>query len=174
MTDLFDLTDRVILVTGATGTLTGSVANYLASQGARVVYLGRNQQKLDASLEKCRSITPAAQCLGLVADVLDRPALERARDIILDKWGRIDGLLNGAGGNMPGFFLGDQNRRLLTNEDGSLTARGSLIAQNTPFGRFGEPHELHGGIHYLLADASKFVTGTVLAVDGGFSAFSGV
>lgn len=104
MTDLFDLTDRVILVTGATGTLTGSVADYLASQGARIVYLGRNQQKLDAALANCRSITPTAQCLGLVADVLDRPALERARDVILDKWGRIDGLLNGAGGNMPASF----------------------------------------------------------------------
>ena len=75
---------------------------------------------------------------------------------------------------MPGFFLGEQNRRLLTNEDGSLTERGKLIVQNTPFGRFGEPEELHGAIHYLLADASRFVTGIVLAVDGGFNAFSGV
>ena len=75
---------------------------------------------------------------------------------------------------MPGFFLGDQNRRLLTNDDGSLTERGRLIVQNTPFGRFGEADELHGAIHYLVADASKFVTGTVLAVDGGFTAFSGV
>ena len=75
---------------------------------------------------------------------------------------------------MPGFFLGEQNRRLLTNEDGSLTERGKLITGNTPFGRFGESDELHGAIHYLLGDASKFVTGTVLAVDGGFSAFSGV
>jgi NAD(P)-dependent dehydrogenase (short-subunit alcohol dehydrogenase family) len=75
---------------------------------------------------------------------------------------------------MPGFFLGDQNRRLLTNEDGSFTERGRLIVQNTPFGRFGEPDELHGAVHYLLADASRFVTGTTLAVDGGFSVFSGV
>lgn len=75
---------------------------------------------------------------------------------------------------MPGFFLGEQNRRLLTHEDGSITERGKLIFQNTPFGRFGEADELHGAIHYLLADASKFVTGTTLAVDGGFCAFSGV
>lgn len=273
MSSLFDLTDRVVLVTGATGALAGSAADYLAAQGARVVYFGRNQEKLDAALAKCRSITPDAQCLGLIADVLDRPALERARDTILEKWGRIDALLNGAGGNMPGatippdktfadldfdsfqqvvdlnlhgavlpslvftpammaggrgsivnyssvsapvavtrvvgysaakagvdnftrwlavdmarrtagnvrvnsimpgFFLGEQNRRLLTNEDGSLTERGNLIVQNTPFGRFGEADELHGAIHYLLADASKFVTGTVLAVDGGFTVFSGV
>ena len=63
---------------------------------------------------------------------------------------------------MPGFFLGEQNRRLLTNEDGSLTARGTLIVNQTPFGRFGEPDELLGAVHYLLADASRFVTGTVL------------
>jgi NAD(P)-dependent dehydrogenase (short-subunit alcohol dehydrogenase family) len=74
----------------------------------------------------------------------------------------------------PGFFLGEQNRRLLTNEDGSLTERGRLIVQNTPFGRFGEPDELHGAFHYLLSDASKFVTGAILPVDGGFLAFSGV
>ena len=273
MKNLFELTDHVVVVTGATGSLAGSAADYLAAQGARVVYLGRSQEKLDAALARCRALAPDAQCLGLVADVLDRPALEKARDTVLEKWGRIDALLNGAGGNqpgatitpdksftdldfdafqqvvdlnlhgtvlptlvftpalmasehgsivnyssvsassvltrvvgysaakagvdnftrwlsvdmakrtggkvrvnaiMPGFFLGDQNRRLLTNEDGSLTERGNLICQNTPFGRFGEADELHGAIHYLLADASKFVTGTILPVDGGFSVFSGV
>ncbi len=270
---LFDLSNRVFIVTGATGALAGSAADYLAAQNARVVYLGRTQEKIDAALAKCRSKTPDAQCAGYIADVLDRPALERVRDAVLEKWGRIDGLLNGAGGNMPGatispektfsdldfeafqqvvdlnlhgtvlpslvftpamveggrgsivnyssasapqaisrvvgysaaksavenftrwlavdmarrtegkvrvnallpgFFIGDQNRRLLTNEDGSPTARGQLIVQNTPFGRFGEAEELHGAIHYLLADASKFVTGTILPVDGGFVAFSGV
>lgn len=273
MNPLFDLTRRVILVTGATGTLAGSAADYLAAQGARVVYLGRSQEKLDAALAKCRAQSHSAECLGCVADVLDRPALERARDAVLEKWGRIDALLNGAGGNMPGatispdkkfedldfesfqqvvdlnlhgtvlpslvftpamvaggrgsivnfssasapqaitrvvgysaaksavenltrwlaidmarrtggqvrvnailpgFFIGEQNRRLLTNEDGSLTDRGDLIVRNTPFGRFGEAEELHGAIHYLLGDASRFVTGTVLPIDGGFGAFSGV
>lgn len=273
MNTLFDLTGRVVLVTGATGALAGSAADYLAAQGARVVYLGRSQDKLDAALARCRKSTPDAQCLGLVADVLDRPALEAARDAVLSRWGRVDALLNGAGGNMPGatiapdktfadldfasfeqvvdlnlhgtvlpslvfapvmveggrgsivnfssvsaplavtrvvgysaaksgvdnftrwlavdmarrtagavrvnavmpgFFLGEQNRRLLTNEDGSLTERGHLIIQNTPFGRFGEADELHGAIHYLLADASKFVTGSVMTVDGGFCVFSGV
>ena len=273
MNNLFDLKDRVILITGATGALAGSAADYLAAQGARVAYLGRNPAKLDAALAKCRAQTPDAQCLGLAADVLDRAALERARDAVLGRWGRIDALLNGAGGNMPGatispdktfadldfeafqqvvdlnlhgavlpslvftpamvaggrgsvinytsvsapqaltrvvgysaakagvenftrwlavdlalrtagavrvnavmpgFFLGEQNCRLLTNEDSSLTERGKLIVQNTPQCRFGQAEELHGAIHYLLADASKFVTGTVLAVDGGFTAFSGV
>lgn len=270
---LFDLTDRVIIVTGATGALAGSAADYLAAQRARVVYLGRRQDKLDAVLARCRTQTPAADCLGLVADVLDRPSLERVRDIVLARWGRIDGLLNGAGGNlpgatlppdktladidfsafqevvalnlhgavlpslvfappmtaggcgsiinyssvsspqaltrvagysaakagvdaftrwlavelgrrttgkvrvnavMPGFFLGEQNRRLLTNEDGSFTERGKLIVQRTPFGRFGQAAELHGAIHYLLSDASAFVSGSILPVDGGFTAFSGV
>lgn len=273
MTDLFDIKNRVYIISGATGALAGSAADYLAAQGARVVYLGRSQEKLDAALAKCRSITPDAQCIGCIADVMDRPALEKARDTVLEKWERIDGLINGAGGNMPGatippdksfsdldfesfqqvvdlnlhgtvlpslvftpamidagrgtiinfssvsspqavtrvvgysaskagvdnftrwlaidmarrtsgqirvnavmpgFFLGEQNRRLLTNEDGSLTDRGNTICANTPFGRFGNAEELHGAIHYLLADASKFVTGTVLAVDGGFVAFSGV
>lgn len=273
MNNLFDLTDRVFVVTGATGALAGSAADYLAARNARVVYLGRSQDKLDAALARCREKTPNAQCQGLAADVLDRSALERARDAVLERWGRIDGLLNGAGGNMPGatippektfsdldfdafqqvvdlnlhgtvlpslvfapammdggrgaivnfssvsapqvvtrvvgysaakagvenftrwlavdmarrtggkvrvnavlpgFFLGEQNRRLLTNEDGSLTERGDLVVRNTPFGRFGSADELHGAIHYLLADASKFVTGTILPVDGGFVAFSGV
>lgn len=273
MNTLFDLQGKVFVVTGSTGALAGSAADYLAAQGARVTYLGRSQEKLDRALAKCRESTPEAEVLACVADVLDRPALEAARDATLARWGRIDGLVNGAGGNMPGatigpdqsfsdldfasfqqvvdlnlngtvlptlvfsealadgdggtilnfssasspqavtrvvgysaakagvdnftrwlavemarttsgrvrvnavmpgFFLGEQNRRLLTNEDGSLTARGETIIANTPFGRFGEADELHGAIHYLLADASRFVTGTVLEVDGGFVAFSGV
>lgn len=270
---LFDLTGKVIVVTGATGTLTGSAADYLASQGARVVYLGRTQTKLDAALAKVRAAHPAAEVFAVQADVNDRPALEKARDAILAKWGRIDSLVNGAGGNqpgatitpdktfadldftafqqvvdlnlhgtvlptlvfvpallaagsatilnyssassaravtrvvgysaakaavdnftrwlavdlgkrtqgavrvnalVPGFFLGEQNRRLLTNEDGSLTARGETICRQTPFGRFGKAEELHGAVHFLLSDASKFVTGTTVVVDGGFGVFSGV
>jgi NAD(P)-dependent dehydrogenase (short-subunit alcohol dehydrogenase family) len=273
MKNIFDITDRVIVVTGATGALAGSVADYLASQKARVVYLGRSREKLDAALASCRATTPAAACMGLIADVLDRAALEAARDKILGEWGHIDGLLNAAGGNMPGatispgktfadldfdsfqqvvdlnlhgtvlpslifsqpmidggrgsivnfssastpqaitrvvgysaakagvdnftrwlgvemgrrtggkvrvnalmpgFFPAEQNRRLLANEDGTLTERGNQIIQNTPFGRFGKADELHGAIHYLLSDAAAFVTGTVLCVDGGFTAFSGV
>jgi NAD(P)-dependent dehydrogenase (short-subunit alcohol dehydrogenase family) len=273
MHDLFNLTDRVVVVTGATGALAGSAADYLAASGARVVYLGRTAGRMQAALARCHQQHPQAHCLGLLADVLDRPSLERARDSILEKWGRIDGLLNAAGGNMPGatiaqeqsffdldldafrqvgalnlegsvlptlvfgpamlkagrgsiinfssasvpqavsrvvgyssakaamenftrwlavdlarrtagavrvnallpgFFIGEQNRRLLTHEDGSLTSRGSAIIAKTPFGRFGRPAELHGAVHYLLADASAFVTGVVLPVDGGFGAFSGV
>ncbi len=74
----------------------------------------------------------------------------------------------------PGFFLTDQNRKLLTNEDGSFTARGQAVINNTPFKRFGDPEELTGALLFLLSDASLFVTGSQLVVDGGFSIFSGV
>ena len=74
----------------------------------------------------------------------------------------------------PGFFLTEQNRNLLTNPDGSLTARGQSIIQSTPYGRFGEPDELSGALIWLCSDASKFVTGIVVPVDGGFSVFAGV
>ena len=272
MTDLFDIAGRVFVVTGATGVLAGAAADHLAACGARVAYVGRSGDKLDATLARCRRRTPDADVVGVVADVLDRAALDRGREQVLARWGRIDGLVNGAGGNqpgatippektladldfaaleavvdlnlhgtvlptlafapammdgggsilnyssaavpaavsrvvgysaakaavenftrwlacdlgrrtagrvrvnalLPGFFLADQNRRLLTHDDGSLTDRGRLIVTGTPFGRFGRPEELLGAVQYLLSGASAFVTGSVLVVDGGFTAFSGV
>ena len=75
---------------------------------------------------------------------------------------------------MPGFFIGEQNRRLLTNEDGSLTERGQQVIDKTPFGRFGEADELHGTLHFLVSDAAAFVTAVTVPVDGGFTAFCGV
>jgi len=74
----------------------------------------------------------------------------------------------------PGFFIGKQNLRLLTNEDGSYTDRANTIINNTPMKRFGEAEELHGVTQWLLSDAASFVTGIVVPIDGGFSAFSGV
>lgn len=74
----------------------------------------------------------------------------------------------------PGFFVGNQNRKLLLNDDGSYTERGDTIIRNTPMKRFGEAEELNGAIHFLCSDAAQFITGTVLPIDGGFSAFSGV
>jgi NAD(P)-dependent dehydrogenase (short-subunit alcohol dehydrogenase family) len=273
MKKLFDLRNRVIVVTGATGTLAGSAADYLAGEGARIVYVGRSAEKLDAALMRCRKLHPSAECMACIADVLDRSSLEQAKESVLRDWGKIDGLINGAGGNMtgatiapdqtffdldlaalqevislnlqgtvlpslvfaqqmmksrsgsivnfssasvpqtvtrvvgysaakagvenftrwlavdlarrteggvrvnavlPGFFIADQNRRLLTHEDGSLTDRGQSIVQKTPIGRFGRAEELHGAIQYLLSDASTFVTGSVVTIDGGFGAFSGV
>lgn len=74
----------------------------------------------------------------------------------------------------PGFFITHQNRSLLTNKDGSFTSRGEAVIRNTPFKRFGEPEELTGALIWLLSDASSFVTGEVICVDGGFHIFSGV
>jgi NAD(P)-dependent dehydrogenase (short-subunit alcohol dehydrogenase family) len=75
----------------------------------------------------------------------------------------------------PGFFLTEQNRFLLTDEaSGALTARGQTIVDHTPMGRFGDPEDLLGAVLWLLSPASAFVTGAVIPIDGGFSAFSGV
>ncbi len=74
----------------------------------------------------------------------------------------------------PGFFIGEQNRRLLLNEDGSLTPRGQTIMTHTPMNRFGTPEDLIGATMWLVSPASAFVTGTVIPIDGGFSAFGGV
>lgn len=72
----------------------------------------------------------------------------------------------------PGFFITEQNRALLTNPDGSFSDRGNTIIAHTPFRRFGDPEDLLGTLHYLVSDASRFVTGTVAIVDGGFDSFS--
>jgi NAD(P)-dependent dehydrogenase (short-subunit alcohol dehydrogenase family) len=74
----------------------------------------------------------------------------------------------------PGFFIGEQNRRLLLHEDGTLTSRGQSILAHTPMNRFGTPEDLVGATIWLISRASAFVTGTVIPIDGGFSAFSGV
>lgn len=72
----------------------------------------------------------------------------------------------------PGFFITEQNRTLLVNPDGSMTDRSKTILAHTPFGRFGEPEELLGTLQWLASDASAFVTGTVVPIDGGFDSFS--
>jgi NAD(P)-dependent dehydrogenase (short-subunit alcohol dehydrogenase family) len=75
----------------------------------------------------------------------------------------------------PGFFLTEQNRFLMYDKDsGKLSARGNKILNGTPMGRFGEPEELNGAMLYLMSEMSRFVTGIVIPVDGGFSAYSGV
>lgn len=74
----------------------------------------------------------------------------------------------------PGFFIGNQNRALLINPDGSYTERSQKILNNTPMGRFGEASELVGAVLFLASDSASFVTGVVLPIDGGFSTFSGV
>jgi len=271
MKNLFDINDRIIVVTGAAGVLAGGVAQYLQEQGAHVVYLDLFQDKVDETLESARNISE--KCSGFACDVLNQEALDAVYEKVIAECGRVDALINGAGGNMPGatigpdkdvfdlkiddftkvldlnlkgtvmptmtfakafkkqgsgcvvnfssmasplaitrvlgysnakaavdnftrwmsaemalkygdgvrvnaiapgFFIGNQNRALLINEDGSYTERGQLVINKTPFRRFGEQNEVYGTIHFLVSDAASFVTGSVIPVDGGFSTFSGV
>lgn len=267
---MFDLKDRVIVLTGSTGVLASALATSLAKAKAKLFILGRNKNLL---LELKKSIERYTVVEYYVADVLERSELEAVCASIVKKTGRIDVLINAVGGNLPGavipdeksifdlsekdfddvvdlnlkgtvlpsivfgevlskqgsgsiinyssmtvdrvitrvvgysaakaamenftkwmavemalkfghgirvnaiapgFFIGKQNKSLLLNEDGSLTERGEKIIKNTPMKRFGKPEELNGAIHFLCSDSSKFVTGIVLPVDGGFSAYSGV
>jgi NAD(P)-dependent dehydrogenase (short-subunit alcohol dehydrogenase family) len=75
---------------------------------------------------------------------------------------------------MPVFFLGEQNRAMLVESDGNPTERGKTIIAHTPMGRFGEPDELVGTLIWLCSDAARFVTGAIVPVDGGFTAWNGV
>jgi NAD(P)-dependent dehydrogenase (short-subunit alcohol dehydrogenase family) len=74
----------------------------------------------------------------------------------------------------PGFFIGDQNRSVLINPDGSLTERSKKVIAKTPMGRFGDITELNGVVQFLCSEAAGFITGAIIPVDGGFSSFSGV
>lgn len=269
--DLFSLKDKVIIVTGGTGILGGSFVKGIAEAGGIAVILGRNAIVAEQRAKEIND--KGGKAFAVVADVLEETDLVKARDIILEKYGTIDGLVNGAGGNMPegvlqpdadifsmnmdgmkkamvlnlwgtiiptqvfgavmakkgngsivnissvsskqvitkvlgysmgkaavdcynqwfavevanrygdairmnaimpGFFLTEQNRTLLTNPDGSYTERGNLVVKNTPFKRFGRPDELIGALIFLLSDASQFVTGMQIGVDGGFTVFGGV
>jgi NAD(P)-dependent dehydrogenase (short-subunit alcohol dehydrogenase family) len=268
---LFSLKNKVIVITGGTGILGGSFVKGIADAGGTAIIIGRNAT---VGEQRAADVNAAGgKAFFVQADVMNEQGLVKARDIILEKFGTIDGLVNGAGGNMPegvlqpdadifsmnlegmrkamdlnlwgtliptqifgavmakkgggsivnissvssvqavtkvlgysmgkasidcytkwfavevanrfgdairmnsiipGFFLTEQNRTLLTQTDGSLTPRGNLVIQNTPYKRFGKPEELIGALVFLLSDASKFVTGMQLGVDGGFTIFSGV
>lgn len=269
MGELFDISGRVIVITGGTGVLGSVIATYLAGEGASVVILGRRKEAGEALVKKIRG--KGGEALFLETDVMDAAKLTQNREEILTRYSRIDALLNAAGGNMaganippgktffdldmeqfdqvvrlnltgsvlpsqiflqpmvqqkkgvilnfssmaafrpmtrvvgyaaakaavtnftqylstematkfgegirvnaiaPGFFLTEQNRDLLTNPDGSYTQRGLDVIRQTPFKRLGRPEELCGTIHYLVSDASAFVTGTTVTVDGGFNVFA--
>ncbi|HEX3453757.1 MAG TPA: SDR family oxidoreductase [Gaiellaceae bacterium] len=216
--DLFSLAGRVAVVTGGSGALGSAMAAALIDAGATVGVLARDRGRLEATVA---AIGGAA--FVLEADVLDQASLERARDAVIERHGRLDVIVNAAGGNLnvsslaagpaltrvggygaakaaienltrwlavdlaqrygdrlrvnaiaPGFVVGEQNRALLLYENGELTARGRSVVVRTPSGRLGEPADLVTTLLWLCSPASRFVTGVVVPVDGGFSAWSGV
>ncbi len=272
LAELFSLEGKVAAVTGGGGVLCGAMSRALGRVGARVAVLDLHAE---AAQEVAADVlAEGGDAVGLQCDVLDKASIESAAEHILDVYGRVDLLINGAGGNKreattsneltffdlpadavqwvfslnfvgsllpsqvfgrlmaeqgtgtilnvssmnalrpltripaysaakaavsnftqwlavhmaqeysphirvnaiaPGFFLTEQNRFLLTEEKtGDLTLRGRAIIDHTPMNRFGTPDDLIGTTLWLLSPASGFVTGVVIPVDGGFSAFGGV
>lgn len=284
MTDeLFDLKGRSAVITGGGGVLGGAIAMALAERGVAVAILDIRES---AAVEAAGHIVAVrGRAIGVTCDVLDEQSLAAAADRVVGEFGRVDMLINAAGGNAPaattsketagpqdflasagpsrtffdleiaafrrvldlnllgtvlpcrafgremakrgggtiinissmtasrpltkvaaysaakagvsnltrwlathlaplgirvnaiapGFFLTEQNRYLLTDEKtGVLTARGEAVIAHTPMGRFGAPRDLAGTLVWLVSDASSFVTGAVIPIDGGFSAYSGV
>jgi NAD(P)-dependent dehydrogenase (short-subunit alcohol dehydrogenase family) len=269
---LFGLQDKIAVVTGGGGVLCGALSKGLAKAGAKVMVLDLLEAAAQKVAEEIRK--DGGEAFAFQADALDKKSLERVCEEVVKKFGRVDILINGAGGNKPqattspdlsffdlpqdafrwvfdlnftctllasqvfgkimakqkdgivlnvssmnyfrpltrvpaysaakaavsnftqwlavhfsqnyspkirvnaiapGFFLTEQNRFLLTErETGSLTARGKSIIDHTPMNRFGDPEDLVGAVLWLLSPASEFVHGTVIPIDGGFSAFSGV
>lgn len=269
---LFDITGKCIAITGGAGVLCGQMSRALASMGAKICVVDYDALRAN---EVCKEIEASGGfAIPVQCNVLDKCSIESAFKCAVDSMGRIDVLINGAGGNKPdatcsppktffdlpadairwvfdlnclgtmipsqvfgrhmaergsgsiiniasmnafrpltniaaysaakaaianftqwlavymaqrhntnirvnaiapGFFVTAQNRFLLTDEKtGQLTERGKTIITHTPMGRFGEAEELIGTLVWLISDASKFVTGITVPVDGGFSAFSGV
>lgn len=270
---MFDVNGKVVVLTGGAGVLCSAMARCLAERGAHVAVLDLSEE---AAIQLADEINAAGgSALGLGANVLERASLEAAANAVIDRFGRVDALVNGAGGNKadgttlpgertffdlppealqwvfdlnflgtvlasqvfgalmtkqgegvilnissmsaerpltrivaysgakaavsnftrwlavylaqeysplirvnalaPGFFLTEQNRFLLTEaESGALTERGDQIISHTPMARFGVPEDLLGTTVWLLSDAASFVTGIVVPIDGGFSAYSGV
>ena len=268
----YDFSTKTIAITGGGGVLCGVLAKALAACHANVVILDR-----DLALGE-RTVAELGGTQGkhraMLINVLEKDAVDKAADAVVAEYGRVDGLINGAGGNSPlattnpersffdipadalqfvsnlnllgtilpsqafgrvmvkqkqgvilnissmnafrpltripaysaakaavsnftqwlavhlaqeyspeirvnaiapGFFLTEQNRFLLTDkESGGLTARGNKIIDHTPMARFGTPEDLVGATLWLLSPASAFVTGVVVPIDGGFSAYSGV
>ena len=271
MKDLFDIAGKCVVITGGAGVLGGEMARGLAQRGARVCIIDFDASRASQLVKEIEGQGGFAVCVR--ADVLKKEQIHEAFTFAIQKLGKIDVLINAAGGNKkeatcvppetffgldaeairwvmdlnflgtvlpsqvfgehfaergqgviinvssmsafrpltriaaysaakaavsnftqwlstymcqnhsskirvnaiaPGFFLTEQNRFLLTGKDGKLTDRGRQIIDHTPMGRFGEPEELLGTLIWLISEASKFVTGIVVPVDGGFSAYSGV
>ena len=265
----FNVQDKVAVVTGGAGVLCATLCRALAEAGAKVAVLDLRPEPAEALAAELGN-----GAVGIACNVLDKPSIESAAQKVIELFGRVDILINGAGGNKPqattnaeqpffdlpadalrwvfdlnlmgtilpsqvfgkimaeqkygvilnissmnafrpltriaaysaakagvsnftqwlavhmaqeyspeirvnaiapGFFLTEQNRFLLTDkETGNLTPRGQTIIGHTPMNRFGTPDDLIGATMWLVSPAASFVTGIVVLVDGGFSAFSGV
>ena len=272
ITQLYDFSNFCAVVTGGAGVLCAEMCRALADLGAKVAILDLNQANADKLAEELRQSGGTA--LGVACNVLDKESVKAACEQVLVAFGKVDILINGAGGNKaqattsaelpffdlphdalqwvfelnllgtilpsqvfgkvmaergqgvilnissmnafrpltripaysaakagvsnftqwlavhlaqeysanirvnaiaPGFFVTEQNRFLLTDQQtGGLTPRGKTIIGHTPMSRFGTPEDLIGTVLWLVSPASAFVTGVVVPVDGGFSAFSGV
>lgn len=272
ITNIYNFSDRVVVITGGIGVLGAEMACALVGCGAKVAIVDRDVNLADEVMRRVES--SVGEVIVVYGDVLDPKIMQEAADKVIAAFGKVDCLINAAGGNhpggttspeqsffdldpkaiskvsdlnllgtiipcqvfgkyfaknkkgvilnvssmsayrpltrvaaysaakaavtnftqwlsvhlaqeystdirvnaiAPGFFLTKQNQFLLTDEKtGDLTARGKTIIDHTPMGRFGKPEDLLGTMLWLISPASDFVTGTVVAVDGGFSAFSGV
>ena len=272
LTRMYDFRGKTVAITGGAGILGSEIANALAGCGAQVAILDVNPEAGKAAVDHMGE--HGKQVSVFQCDVLNRDSVTQTAEAVVSRLGKLDCLVNGAGGNKPqattnadlkffdlpsdalrwvfelnilgtilpsqafgrimaaqghgtivnissmnafrpltripaysgakaavsnftqwlavhmaqeyspkirvnaiapGFFLTNQNRFLLTDkETGGLTARGKAIISHTPMARFGEPCDLFGAVLWLLSPASEFVTGVVVPIDGGFSAYSGV
>ena len=272
MQNIFDLKDKVAVITGAGGVLCGELAKALAKAGAKVAVLDLMESAARKVADQINS--DGGTAVAVKCNVLEKDTLEAARQKVVNQFGKVDILINGAGGNKkeattspelsffalpadafrfvfdlnflgtvlptqifakdmadagsgvilnvssmnafrpltkipaysaakaavtnftqwlavhmcrnysknirvnaiaPGFFLTEQNRFLLIDEKtGQPTERGKTIINHIPMDRYGNPDELFGTVLWLLSDAAKYVTGIVVPIDGGFSAFSGI
>jgi len=272
LTKMYDFTGKSVVITGGAGILGGEIACALAGCGANVAIVDRDPALADRLVDRLES--SIGRAIILYGDVLQTEHMEETARQVTEEFGRVDCLINGAGGNhpsattgpeksffdlpaealrfvcelnitgtilpsqvfgrymaeqgegvilnissmnairpltripaysaakaavsnftqwlavhmaqeyspsirvnaiAPGFFLTLQNKFLLTDEaTGELTPRGKTIIDHTPMGRFGDPEDLLGPVLWLLSPASAFITGVVVPIDGGFSAFGGV
>ena len=270
----YDFSGQVIVITGGAGILGSGMARALAQCGADVVIMDYNLAAAEKTVEDLKLVPGGGRPLAVQGNVLQPESVQAAVDQIMAEYNKIDGLINGAGGNKPdastnadrsffdlsadalrwvfdlnlmgtiipsqiigrhmaerkqgvilnvssmnayrpltripaysaakagasnftqwlavhmaqeyspnirvnaiapGFFLTEQNRYLLTDaETGALSPRGQKIIDHTPMGRFGNPEDLDGAVLWLLSPTSAFITGIIIPVDGGFSAYSGV
>lgn len=272
VTQLYDFTGKSVVITGGAGVIGGEIACALVGCNANVAILDRDIELAEKLVHRFE--TNRGRYVVVYGNVLQKQSLEQAGREIVREFGKVDCVINAAGGNSagattsnelsffdlpedamkfvtelnllgtilpsqvfgkymagqkegvilnvssmsafspltrvpgysaakaavsnftqwlavhmaleyspkirvnaiaPGFFLSEQNRFLLTDkETGELTARGKRIIDHTPMGRFGHPEDLLGSVLWLLSPASQFVTGVVVPIDGGFSAYSGV